>query len=74
MFQETNNDYSPLNFYTLSAFLTANMLSVMMLNSLQRSVVLGHVGERSFGADHVFIHAGFLHPHHAAGILLFLLL
>lgn len=46
----------------------------MSADSLQRSVVLGHVGERSFGANHVFINAGFLHPHHPVGVLLFFLL
>lgn len=43
-------------------------------DSLQRPVVLGHVCERSLGADQVLVHAGFLHPHHPVGIFLLLLL
>lgn len=43
-------------------------------DSLQRSIVLRHVSERSFGADHMLIHGGFLHPHHPIGIFLLFVL
>lgn len=42
-------------------------------DSLQRPLVLRHVGERSFRSNNVFLHGGFLHPHQPVGILLFLL-